>query len=381
MTDTLTTTEEQKNVVTNVVVEGVLNEDEEQKTEGSQLTDNTLKPKKKVLSTAGTSRSFDRNSREISDKIVFIDNIIVEKEEFVNIVREYAIKGNIVDIRFLCRNKGGAFAFVEFESEEDGKNAIQQLDQKEFISKAGKVVFLRASTAQNPTETTSRKNLYIKNVPKKWTHEDLRTRFKGFGTITHCRVLKKNDEDVENTGCGFVHFSRWEDSQKALDSLNGQPVDPENKSLGNLDVNFARMKKNTRSRRKPQGRRPMPNAGKRRGTGRDGSYKLQRRNVGGRNNYYRGNQYQKNKGGNQGQYPNWMSYPPTEEVWENMMLHFQQMSIAMMYAQNPNYYYGNQFQHTDQQFQNPSKTVGDSMMNDQQKDKEDSENGDKFYQQ
>lgn len=373
------TTEEQKNV-TNNVVEGVLNEEEEeQKTEGSQFTENINKSKMKVLSTAGTSKSFDRNSREISDKIVFIDNIIVDKDEFVNIVREYAIKGNIVDIRYLCRNKGGAFAFVEFESEDDGKNAIQQLDQKEFISKAGKVVFLRASTAQNPTETTSRKNLYIKNVPKKWTHDDLRARFKGFGTITHCRVLKKSDEDVENTGCGFVHFSRWEDSQKALDSLNGQPVDTNDLSLGNLEVNFARMKKNTRSRRKAQ-RPRVPNAGKRRGTGRDG-YKLQRRGVGGRNFYSRGGDQYQNKKANQGQYPNWMSYPPTEEVWENMMLHFQQMSIAMMYAQNPNYYYGNQFQHADQQFQNPNKATVDTMVNDQQQDKEDSENGDKFYQQ
>jgi len=296
-----------------------------------------------VLSSDGASSNLTRNTRVVSDRVVFVDNIAdsVSKEEFVNLIKEYATRGPIVDVRFLQRTKGGSFAFVEFQKEEDGRDAMAALNNRNFTTFDGKVMELRASKAENPTEMVSNKNLYVRGIPTTWTNEDLKERFRGFGTISHCRTLKRPGSETENTGVGFVHFFHAVDAAKAIEGVDAQLVDPEDPDSGSLEVKFARAKKpRARGRRRRRGRggrhggdysvRAVPNwnFGQRRpgmGGGR------------GRNNM-RGN-----RNGN-----GWNMYgPPNEEVWAKMVEIMQNMSMwqqnpyPAIYGQNYQYNYPN----------------------------------------
>lgn len=98
------------------------------------LVEVTHPQKGKVLSHSGTSANLTRNTRVVSDRIIFVDNIAdsISQEEFVGMMGEYALRGPVVDIKFLTRTKGSSFAFVEFSSEQDGKAAILALNKKRF---------------------------------------------------------------------------------------------------------------------------------------------------------------------------------------------------------------------------------------------------------
>lgn len=295
-----------------------------------------------VLSSEGNSSNLTRNTRVVSDRVVFVDNIVdsLSKDEFVNLMKEYATRGPIVDVRFLQRTKGGSFAFVEFQEEEDGRDAIAALNNRNFTTSDGKMMELRASKAENPTEMVSNKNLYVRGIPTHWTNEDLKERFRGFGAISHCRTLKRPGSETENTGVGFVHFFHAVDAAKAIEGVDDQPVSPddENSGTGKLEVKFARSKKpkqrNHHRRRRRGGRggrynneygsRAVPNW----------NYPQRRNGMGrGGRNGMRGNR----NGGN------WNPYgPPNEEVWAKMVEIMQNMSMW----QNPyNNLYGQNYQY------------------------------------
>lgn len=201
--------------------------------------------KGKVLSSSGLSASLTRNTRVVSDRIIFVDNIAdsISQQEFVDMMSEYAVRGPIVDVKFLTRTKGSSFAFVEFSNELDGKAAILALNKKDFTTKSGKVLELRASKAENPTETVSNKNLYVKGLPRHWSNDDLKRRFREYGSISHCRTLKRPGSANENTGVGFVHFFNSLDASKAIEEVDEQLADPSDPNSNVLEVKFARAKK------------------------------------------------------------------------------------------------------------------------------------------
>lgn len=219
-------------------------------------------PKGKVLSSSGTSANLTRNTRVVSDRIIFVDNIAdsISQQEFVEMMSEYAVRGPIVDIKFLTRTKGSSFSFVEFSNEPDGKAAILALNKKDFTTNSGKVLELRASKAENPTETVSNKNLYVKGLPRHWSNDDLKRRFRGYGSISHCRTLKRPGSSNENTGVGFVHFFNSLDAAKAIEEVDDHPADPSDPQSNLLEVKFARAKK-------PRQRRQTKRGGGNRGRG------------------------------------------------------------------------------------------------------------------
>jgi len=209
----------------------------------------------KVLSHSGTSANLTRNTRVVSDRIIFVDNIAdsISQEEFVGMMSEYALRGPVVDIKFLTRTKGSSFAFVEFSSEQDGKAAILALNKKDFTTNSGKVLELRASKAENPTETVSNKNLYVKGLPRHWSNDDLKRRFRGYGSISHCRTLKRPGSANENTGVGFVHFFNSIDAAKAIEEVDDKLADPTDPTSNVLEVKFARAKKPRQRRQTKRG--------------------------------------------------------------------------------------------------------------------------------
>jgi len=292
--------------------------------------------KGRVLSSTGTSANLTRSTRVVSERVVFVDNIAdtVSKDDFIKMISVYATRGPIVDVRFLTRTKGSSFAFIEFDSEEDGREAIVGLNHKDFTTNSGKVLELRASKAENPTETVSNKNLYVKGIPRNWSNDDLKRRFKRYGAISHCRTLKRPNAPNENSGVGFVHFFNAIDASRAIELVDEKNADLDDPNSPILEVKFARAKKQARARRQNKrnpkaqaslGRGAMPNWGFGRGAG--------GRARGGRN---------MGRGG-RGFYGGGM-YPPSEnqgtEVWSKMVELMQNMSMNNTMWQNPYNMYG-----------------------------------------
>jgi len=288
-----------------------------------------------VLSSEGDSANLTRNTRVVSDRIIFIDNIAdgFLKEDFIHIVKQYATRGPIVDVRFLSRTKGGSFAFVEFEVEEDGRDAIAGINCKEYENPSGKFLDLKATKAENPSETVSNKNLYVRGIPRNWTNEDLKARFEGFGSISHVRTLKKAGNDSENTGVGFVHFFVAIDAAKAIEGVDEQLVDPNDESLGRLEVKFARAKTTRQRNRRRRHRRPGGGRGEY-GVAPNWNFGRQGGRGGGRGGHggMRGGRNGAGGGWNMGQNGSLDQYPPNEEMWARMVEVMQNMSL---WQQNP----------------------------------------------
>lgn len=310
-----------------------------------------------VLSSEGESANLTRNTRVVSDRVIFVDNISdsLAKEDFVTLIKQFARRGAIVDVRFLKRTKGGSFAFIEFEDEEDGREAISGLNSKDFENTTGQELDFKATKAENPTEMVSNKNLYVKGIPTYWTSEDLQARFSGYGGISHCRTLKRDGDSRENTGVGFVHFFAAIDAARAIEGVDEQLVDPEDESLGVLEVKFARAKTRNNSRRGGN-RRRYNNGGyyNRRGAhGGDFNHNVPNWNFGrgeGGRNYGGG----RGMGRNRGDVGNWNNMYPNEEMWAKMVEVMQNMSLWQ--TQNPYQTYPQYPQY--QNYQNPS--IGDS---------------------
>lgn len=202
---------------------------------------------------------------------------------------------------------------------------MNQLTNESLKPKTGKKLEIRASVAENPTESVSNKNLYVKGIPKFWDNDDLLKRFREFGTITHCRTLKKNESATENTGVGFVHFQNCVDAARAIENMDEKPIDPSDVSLGNLEVKWARAKRRSDNRRRG-GKKYKRNGRDYNQRGHPGSWNRNMKNGsrgarGNRNN--RNNYYQMNNS--------------NEEIWAKMVELMQNMSMWQTNSYNPNF--------------------------------------------
>jgi RNA recognition motif-containing protein len=64
-------------------------------------------------------------------------------------------------------------------------------------------------------------NIYVGNIPRGVTENELRELFQAFGEISSASVIKDKFSG-ESRGFGFVEMPNKEEAQKALAALNGQ---------------------------------------------------------------------------------------------------------------------------------------------------------------
>lgn len=95
-------------------------------------------------------------------------------------------------------------------------------------------------------------NIYIGNISRDVTEDDLRRAFEAFGQVSSANIIKDRFTG-EPKGFGFVEMSSREDAQSAISGMNGTEMKGRN-----LTVNEARPR--------PEGGRP----GGRPGGGRPG---------------------------------------------------------------------------------------------------------------
>lgn len=112
------------------------------------------------------------------------------------------------------RTLSKGYGFVKYHNIENAIQAIQTLNGKNVLGKKIKVSFAR------PSAQRTRSNLFVSQIPKRWTSEELKEFFAPFGNIIESRVLRT--DSGESRRCGFVRFDNDEQAEECMAKLNGR---------------------------------------------------------------------------------------------------------------------------------------------------------------
>jgi len=152
------------------------------------------------------------------DKSIFLDNLpeTYTKKQFEDLIQPYAQTGKILSIRFFKHRTGReiGYGFVHFETDEDGRRALQELNGSQLGDR-----FLKVVRSNPPKHKTSNTNIYVESLPLHWTDSDLKNTFKEFGEIKQARVLIDRMTS-KSRGVGFVHFETCEEAKAAIDGVD-----------------------------------------------------------------------------------------------------------------------------------------------------------------
>lgn len=120
------------------------------------------------------------------------------------------------------------YAFVQFQKLEHAKKVLAEMRYPEFAGvKCRALPFNKFSlpSAGGQVESRAKRdsvNLFVKGLPKSWTHEDLSKAFEDFGTVISSKV--SIDQDHKSRGYGFVSLSTQDAATKAIDQLHDKAL-------------------------------------------------------------------------------------------------------------------------------------------------------------
>lgn len=135
----------------------------------------------------------------------------------------FSVFGNILTCKVATDASGQSkgYGFVQYETEEAAKKAIDQLngmllnDKQVFVGP-----FLRKQDRENAVDKTKFTNVFVKNLADSTTKEELEGVFGKYGTITSAVVM--TDENGKSRCFGFINFENPEDAARAVEELNGK---------------------------------------------------------------------------------------------------------------------------------------------------------------
>lgn len=163
-----------------------------------------------------------------------LDEAYCEDEKLRELFAEY---GEITSVHVALDDAGKpkGFAFINFASPENAKNAVDEMNNKDINGKQIVVCpaqkkSVREAELRNKYEMLRNErmqkyqgiNLYIKNLSDDIDDERLRQEFSAFGTITSCKIMR--DDKGFSRGFGFVCFTQPEEATKAVTELNGRMI-------------------------------------------------------------------------------------------------------------------------------------------------------------
>nr|XP_026498389.1 sex-lethal homolog isoform X2 [Vanessa tameamea] len=129
----------------------------------------------------------------------------------------FMIIGPIESCRVMKDFKTGysyGFGFVNFTREEDAARAIDTFNGYQLRNKRLKVSYARPSG-----EDIKDTNLYVTNLPRAITEEQLETIFGKYGRIVQKHILRDKSNGTPR-GVAFVRFDKREEAQEAIAALN-----------------------------------------------------------------------------------------------------------------------------------------------------------------
>lgn len=134
--------------------------------------------------------------------------------------------GKILSCKIATDSSGQSkgYGFVQFETEEAAKAAIENLNGMLINDKQVYVgPFVRKEERDTATEKAKFNNVYVKNLAESTTEEELKKIFSEYGTITSVVVMR--DGEGKSKGFGFVNFEEPDDAACSVEALNGKKFD------------------------------------------------------------------------------------------------------------------------------------------------------------
>ena len=176
------------------------------------------------------------NSININNQKLYINNL-PEKyttENLRELCNEY---GKVQSCNIFIDNAGNNFGIVQFSSEEEAKEVLNKLNEKEingyklsvklYQTKYEHKQYLQNNT-QKLNEQNANCNLHIRNIPLTAKEEDLTRIFGKYGNVLSVRIertKKENNEgkiELVSKGFGYISFDNPESAKNAIEALNGK---------------------------------------------------------------------------------------------------------------------------------------------------------------
>ncbi|XP_066461264.1 nucleolin-like isoform X2 [Eleutherodactylus coqui] len=187
----------------------------------------------------------DKQGTEIEGRFIFID-YTGEKSQFsgcrrglvgddckVLAVRNLAVSATedrlqevfekAISIK-ISQNKQGkpmGYAFVEFSSAEEAKEALESYNATEIAGRSILIEFSQGVDSQGGKGSTPLKTLYVRGLSEDTTEETLR---EAFGGSVSARIVTDKDTGA-SLGFGFVEFSTAEDAKAAKEAMEDGEID------------------------------------------------------------------------------------------------------------------------------------------------------------
>lgn len=189
----------------------------------------------KMQNDLAQSMSYNDGSGDnfVVDKTKLIVNYIPQFTTEEELTRIFMQVGELESVRIMRNVRTGysyGYGFVKYLKEDDAARAISTFNGFHFRNKN-----LKVSYSRPPNQATKDSNLYISNLPKDFTEENLAELFGKYGEIIQKNLLKDKNTGLPR-GVAFVRFARGDEAQAAIHDLDGVKLD---KSMLSLSVRVA----------------------------------------------------------------------------------------------------------------------------------------------
>ena len=149
--------------------------------------------------------------------------------------------GQVASIR-VCRDavtrRSLGYAYVNYNSAEDGEKALEELNYTVIKGKPCRIMWSQRDPA---LRKTGQGNVFIKNLDIAIDNKALHDTFAAFGKVLSCKVAQ--DELGNSKGYGFVHYETAEAATNAIKHVNGMLLNEKKVFVGHHIPKKDRMSK------------------------------------------------------------------------------------------------------------------------------------------
>ncbi|XP_029874362.1 RNA-binding protein 45 isoform X1 [Aquila chrysaetos chrysaetos] len=174
--------------------------------------------------------------------------VVLGKDTGEALIRErFAPFGDIQNIWLLRdkrTNESRGIAFIKFARSSQACRAMEEMHGRSLVPDTKPIkVFIaqsRASGSHRDVEDEELTRIFVM-IPKSYTEEDLREKFKMYGDIEYCSIIK-NKTTGESKGLGYVRYLKPSQAARAIEecdrSYRAILAEPKNKSSESFEHDY-----------------------------------------------------------------------------------------------------------------------------------------------
>ena len=176
------------------------------------------------------------NSNNVNNQKLYISNL-PEKFTTANLTELCKEYGKVETCNIFIDHLGNNFGIIQFSSEQEAKEVLNKLTEKEIegkklIVKLFQTKYEHKQYLQNSTrrinEMNANCNLHIRNIPLTAKEEDLIKIFGKYGNVMSAKIEKMKIEnkdgktEIVSKGFGYISFDNPESAKNAMEALNNK---------------------------------------------------------------------------------------------------------------------------------------------------------------